>query len=51
MTNNPVKYGGLDDYGLAVVERGSSEIASTPENEEDLRTKKERMGHLIDMDK
>ncbi len=51
MTNNPAKYGGLEGYGLAVVERVSIEIASTPENEKYLRTKKERMGHLIDMDK
>ena len=51
MTNNPAKYGGLEGYGLAVVERVAIEIASTPENEKYLRTKKERMGHLIDMDK
>ena len=51
MTNNPAKYGGLEGYGLAVVERVSIAIASTPENEKYLRTKKERMGHLIDMDK
>ena len=42
---------GLEGYGLAVVERVSIEIASTPENEKYLRAKKERMGHLIDMDK
>jgi 3,4-dihydroxy 2-butanone 4-phosphate synthase/GTP cyclohydrolase II len=50
MTNNPAKYGGLGGYGLSVVERVAIEIASTPENEKYLRTKKERLGHLIEMD-
>ncbi|MEY2627665.1 MAG: hypothetical protein RJB08_1424 [Actinomycetota bacterium] len=50
MTNNPAKYGGLGGYGLTVVERVSIEIAPTPENEKYLRTKKERLGHLIEMD-
>jgi 3,4-dihydroxy 2-butanone 4-phosphate synthase / GTP cyclohydrolase II len=50
MTNNPAKYGGLGGYGLTVVERVAIEIPSTPENEKYLRTKKERLGHLIDMD-
>jgi 3,4-dihydroxy 2-butanone 4-phosphate synthase/GTP cyclohydrolase II len=50
MTNNPAKYGGLGGYGLSVVERVAIEIPSTPENEKYLRTKKERLGHLIEMD-
>ena len=50
MTNNPAKYGGLGGYGLSVVERVAIEIPATPENERYLRTKKERLGHLIEID-
>ena len=50
MTNNPAKYGGLGGYGLKVVERVPLETIPTPENEAYLRTKRERMGHLIDFD-
>jgi 3,4-dihydroxy 2-butanone 4-phosphate synthase / GTP cyclohydrolase II len=49
MTNNPAKYGGLGGYGLKVVERVSLNTVPTPENEAYLRTKRERMGHHIDM--
>lgn len=49
MTNNPAKYGGLDGYGLAVVERVPLNTVPTPENEAYLRTKQERMGHLLDL--
>lgn len=50
MTNNPAKYGGLGGYGLTVVERVGINTVPTAENEAYLRTKMERMGHLIDMD-
>ena len=49
MTNNPAKYGGLGGYGLTVVERVPLNTMPTPENEAYLRTKRERMGHHIDM--
>ena len=49
MTNNPAKYGGLEGYDLTIVER----IPITPEihadNENYLKCKKERLGHLIQM--
>jgi 3,4-dihydroxy 2-butanone 4-phosphate synthase / GTP cyclohydrolase II len=48
MTNNPAKYGGLEGFGLEVVERVSLETIPNPENIEYLRTKRERMGHLIE---
>ncbi len=48
MTNNPAKYGGLDGFGLQMVERLPLETEPTAENIEYLRTKKARMGHLID---
>ena len=47
MTNNPVKYGGLEGFGLDITERVPIEIAATPENADYLKTKRERMGHLI----
>ena len=47
MTNNPAKYGGLEGYGLDIVERVALEPAPNPENVEYLRTKRERLGHLL----
>ena len=47
MTNNTAKYGGLDGYGLEIVERVPLEIEPNPENETYLRTKRDRMGHLL----
>jgi len=49
LTNNPKKMVGLEGYGLEIVERVPfpSEVISTTENKKYLRTKKERMGHLI----
>jgi 3,4-dihydroxy 2-butanone 4-phosphate synthase / GTP cyclohydrolase II len=49
MTNNPAKYGGLDGYGLHIVERVPLETYPNPENLRYLRTKRERMGHLLDL--
>lgn len=50
MTNNPAKYGGLGGYGLSVVERVPLQTVPTPENESYLRTKAERMGHLMNIE-
>jgi 3,4-dihydroxy 2-butanone 4-phosphate synthase/GTP cyclohydrolase II len=47
MTNNNLKYGGLEGYGLEIVERVPLEIEANPHNEQYLRTKAERMGHLL----
>ena len=49
MTNNPSKYGGIAGYGLEVVERVALRAHTTPENIEYLKTKRDRMGHLIDL--
>jgi 3,4-dihydroxy 2-butanone 4-phosphate synthase / GTP cyclohydrolase II len=49
ITNNPAKYGGLAGYGLEIVERVSIPSATTPENVHYLRTKRDRMGHLLDL--
>ncbi|MHB8262566.1 MAG: bifunctional 3,4-dihydroxy-2-butanone-4-phosphate synthase/GTP cyclohydrolase II [Acidimicrobiales bacterium] len=48
MTNNPLKYGGLEGFGLEIVERVALPPVINPENIKYLRTKRERMGHLIE---
>lgn len=48
MTNNPAKYGGIAGYGLSVAERVPLTPLPTKENMQYLRTKRDRMGHLID---
>jgi 3,4-dihydroxy 2-butanone 4-phosphate synthase/GTP cyclohydrolase II len=48
MTNNPSKYGGLEGFGLNIVERVPLESRPTSFNIDYLRTKRERMGHLLE---
>ena len=48
MTNNPAKYGGLEGFGLDIVERVALESTPTEFNIEYLRTKRERMGHILE---
>jgi 3,4-dihydroxy 2-butanone 4-phosphate synthase/GTP cyclohydrolase II len=48
MTNNPAKYGGLEGFGLDIVERVPLESSPNPENIKYLRAKRERMGHLLE---
>jgi 3,4-dihydroxy 2-butanone 4-phosphate synthase / GTP cyclohydrolase II len=48
MTNNPAKYGGLEGFGLEITERVPVESVPNPENIDYLRTKRERMGHLLE---
>ncbi|MFL5331396.1 MAG: GTP cyclohydrolase II [Gemmataceae bacterium] len=48
LTNNPKKVIGLDGYGLKIVERLPIEIAASENNRGYLRTKKEKLGHLLD---
>ncbi|MDK2956813.1 MAG: 3,4-dihydroxy 2-butanone 4-phosphate synthase / cyclohydrolase [Desulfovibrionales bacterium] len=50
MTNNPKKIVGLRGYGLEVVERVPIEMDACPYNIKYLRTKKEKMGHLLHLD-
>ncbi|MDP6230885.1 MAG: bifunctional 3,4-dihydroxy-2-butanone-4-phosphate synthase/GTP cyclohydrolase II [Nitrospinaceae bacterium] len=47
MTNNPRKIVGLEGYGLQVVERVSIEVSPKEENIKYLRTKQEKLGHMI----
>jgi 3,4-dihydroxy 2-butanone 4-phosphate synthase/GTP cyclohydrolase II len=50
LTNNPAKYGGLEGFGLEITERVQLESSSNPHNIDYLRTKRERMGHLLELD-
>lgn len=48
MTNNPAKYGGIEGFGLEITERVPLQSTPNPENIKYLRTKRERMGHLLE---
>ncbi|NOZ27558.1 MAG: bifunctional 3,4-dihydroxy-2-butanone-4-phosphate synthase/GTP cyclohydrolase II [Chloroflexi bacterium] len=48
LTNNPRKVAGLAEYGLHVVERIPLVVQPTPENRFYLRTKREKLGHLLE---
>ena len=47
LTNNPKKIVGLKGYGLEIVERLPIEITPNPNNERYLKTKRDKLGHLI----
>ena len=48
ITNNPTKRGGLEGFGLEITERVPSVVSVNPENLAYMRTKRERMGHLLE---
>ncbi len=50
MTNNPKKIVGLEGYGLQVVDRVKIEMHPVPDNIGYLRCKKDKMGHLLELD-
>jgi 3,4-dihydroxy 2-butanone 4-phosphate synthase/GTP cyclohydrolase II len=47
MTNNPKKISGLSGYGLEVVERVPIQLNHNEKNRDYLKTKKDKMGHLL----
>lgn len=49
LTNNPRKIVGIEGYGLTVVERIPIEISPTEFNVDYLKTKKEKLGHFLDI--
>ena len=50
MTNNPAKYGGIEGYGLEIVDRVALHTEPTTENIAYLRAKQRKMGHLLDLE-
>ncbi|OPY69151.1 MAG: Riboflavin biosynthesis protein RibBA [Syntrophorhabdaceae bacterium PtaU1.Bin034] len=48
ITNNPRKIKGLEGYGLSVVERVPLEIVPTKDNIHYLKTKREKLGHILE---
>jgi len=48
LTNNPRKIVGLNGYGLEVVERVPLQVRPRSENIRYLRTKKEKLGHMLE---
>jgi len=47
MTNNPKKISGLSGYGLEIVERVPIQLNHNEKNRDYLKTKKDKMGHLL----
>ena len=47
LTNNPGKRAGIEGYGLTIVERVPLEIQPNARNLDYLRTKKEKLGHVL----
>jgi len=47
LTNNPRKFVGLEGYGLTIVERLPIEVPAHDLNRRYLRTKKEKLGHIL----
>ncbi len=50
LTNNPRKIVGLEGYDLRVIERVPLEIEPNPSNYRYLKTKKEKLGHNLNID-
>jgi GTP cyclohydrolase II len=49
MTNNPEKVAALESAGIAVVERVSAEVVPLDTFADYVRTKQEKMGHIVDL--
>jgi 3,4-dihydroxy 2-butanone 4-phosphate synthase/GTP cyclohydrolase II len=51
LTNNPKKIIGIEGYGLEVSERVPTRVSPTPENIKYLETKRDKLGHLLEVKK
>jgi len=51
MTNNPAKIAGLSGYGIKINERVKIQLNHNERNEFYMRTKKDKMGHILDFPK
>ncbi len=49
MTNNPRKIAGLEGYGLNIVDRVPLQLKGFKENERYLKTKKDKLGHMLNL--
>lgn len=49
LTNNPEKISDLEKYGIEVKERASLEVAANIHSDSYLKTKKDKLGHLLDI--
>ena len=47
LTNNPRKIVGLEGYGLKITQQVPIKVKANPHNERYLKTKKQKMGHLL----
>ena len=47
LTNNPKKLVGLEGYGLEIIEQVPIRVSPNPHNAKYLKTKREKLGHLI----
>ena len=47
LTNNPAKYASLEGFGLTITERVALHPCVHPEAEQYMRTKRDRLGHLL----
>jgi len=50
MTNNPAKYGGIEGFGLEIVERVPVHVVPNAENIAYLRAKQNKLGHMLGID-
>ncbi|MCI0635871.1 MAG: bifunctional 3,4-dihydroxy-2-butanone-4-phosphate synthase/GTP cyclohydrolase II, partial [Actinobacteria bacterium] len=48
--NNPKKAAGIEGYGLRIVDWVPLQTVPTEENLNYLRTKRDKLGHLLDLD-
>ena len=48
LTNNPKKVVGVEGYGLRIVEQVPIQVEPNEFNQQYLKTKKEKLGHLLD---
>ena len=50
ISNNPLKLRAIEESGLKIVERVSIEVDATEDAADYLRTKKEKLGHLLNLE-